>query len=59
MVAVSVIMPIYNVVDGLRKSIQCLLNQTYKDFELILVNDGSTDGSGQICDEFQRKDSRI
>lgn len=59
MVAVSVIMPIYNVADGLRRSIQCLLNQTYKDFELILVNDGSTDGSGHICDEFQKKDSRI
>ncbi|AEB30092.1 putative glycosyltransferase EpsH [Carnobacterium sp. 17-4] len=59
MVAVSVIMPIYNVADGLRKSIQCLLNQTYKDFELILVNDGSTDGSGHICDEFQKKDNRI
>uniref|UniRef100_UPI00388E81E0 glycosyltransferase family 2 protein n=1 Tax=Carnobacterium jeotgali TaxID=545534 RepID=UPI00388E81E0 len=59
MVAVSVIMPIYNVADGLKKSIQAFLNQTYKDFELILVNDGSTDGSGHICDEFQKKDSRI
>ncbi|SIO17808.1 Glycosyltransferase involved in cell wall bisynthesis [Carnobacterium alterfunditum] len=59
MVTVSVIMPIYNVADELGKSIQSLLDQTYKDFELILVNDGSTDSSGHICDEFQKKDSRI
>lgn len=59
MVAVSIIMPIYNVADALGKSIQSLLDQTYQDFELILVNDGSTDNSGRICDEFQRKDSRI
>lgn len=59
MVAVSIIMPIYNVADGLRRSIQCLLDQTYEDFELILVNDGSTDGSGYICDEYQKKDNRI
>ncbi|MBT2731002.1 glycosyltransferase family 2 protein [Carnobacterium sp. ISL-102] len=59
MVAVSIIMPIYNVMDTLEKSIQSLLNQTCKDFELILVNDGSTDSSGRICDEFQKKDNRI
>lgn len=59
MVAVSIIMPIYNVAGTLERSIQSLLDQTYKDFELILVNDGSTDNSGRICDEFQKKDSRI
>lgn len=59
MVAVSIIMPIYNVADALEKSIKSLLDQTYKDFELILVDDGSTDNSGLICDEFQKNDNRI
>ncbi|WP_035052423.1 glycosyltransferase family 2 protein [Carnobacterium pleistocenium] len=59
MVTVSIIMPIYNVAETLRKSVQSLLDQTYQDFELILVNDGSTDYSGSICDEFQKEDNRI
>ncbi len=56
---VSIIMPIYNVAEQLEKAIQCGLNQTYKNSEIILVNDGSTDASGEICDRYQLKDPRI
>ena len=50
----SVIIPIYNVKDYLEKCIESVLNQDYKNFELILVDDGSTDGSEQICDKYSR-----
>ncbi len=56
---VSIIMPIYNVAEQLEKAIQCALNQTYKNIEIILVNDGSTDESGAICDRYGLKDIRI
>lgn len=49
---VSVIVPVYNVEKYLRKCIESILNQSNQDFELILVNDGSEDGSGQICTEY-------
>ena len=49
---ISVIVPIYNVADYLRYAMESLVNQTYKDFEVILVNDGSTDNSGQLCDQY-------
>lgn len=52
-------MPIYNVAEQLEKAIQCALNQTYKNIEIILVNDGSTDESGEICDRYRLKDSRV
>lgn len=55
----SIIMPIYNVAEQLEKAIQCALNQTYKNIEIILVNDGSTDESGEICDRYRLKDPRI
>lgn len=55
----SVIMPVYNVEDTVVKAIDSVLNQTMKELELILVNDGSTDNSGQICDEYAAKDTRI
>lgn len=55
----SVIIPIYNVQDYLEKCIESILNQTYKALEVILVDDGSTDLSGSICDRFARKDRRI
>ena len=55
----SIIVPVYNAESYLRESIQSILNQTYKNFELILVNDGSTDNSGIICNEFSKKDSRV
>lgn len=59
MVKLSVIVPVYNVECYLRKSIESILNQTFQDFELILVNDGSLDGSGRIIDEYADKDDRI
>ena len=56
---VSIITPVYNSEKFLNKCIDSILNQTYNNFELILVDDGSADKSLQICDEYARKDSRI
>lgn len=55
----SVIVPVYNTEKYLRECIESILAQTFSDFELILVDDGSPDGSGAICDEYAEKDSRI
>lgn len=59
MTKISVIMPIYNTQRLLRPQIESVLSQDYADYELILVDDGSTDDSGNICDEFSKKDKRI
>lgn len=56
---ISVIVPVYNVENYLRYSINSILNQTYKNLEIILVNDGSTDKSGEICNEYKEIDDRI
>lgn len=56
---VSIIVPIYNVEEYLSNCIQSILNQTFKNFELILINDGSTDKSLDICMEYKNLDSRI
>ena len=58
-ITLSVIMPVYNGEQYLNYSIQSVLNQTYKDYELILVDDGSTDHSLEICEKYQSKDKRI
>jgi len=55
----SIIIPIYNVEKYLSTTLDCVLNQTFRDFELILVNDGSTDSSSEICDQYAKNDSRI
>ena len=55
----SIIIPIYNVEKYLRQCIDSVLHSTFSDYELLLVDDGCTDGSGQICDEFAGKDGRI
>ena len=56
---ISVIVPIYNSEKYLQKCIDSIVNQTYKDLEIILVNDGSTDNSPKLCDEFAKNDKRI
>ncbi len=56
---ISVIVPIYRVEDYLEECIQSIINQTYKNLEIILVDDGSDDGCGEICDRFSQMDARI
>ena len=56
---ISVIVPIYNVKDYLIPCIESIINQTFTDLEIILVDDGSTDGCSEICDKYQEMDSRI
>ncbi len=58
-VLISVIIPVYNVEEYLRECVDSVLNQTFRDFEIILVDDGSTDSSGDICDEYVEKDERV
>ena len=55
----SVIVPIYKVEKYLSQCIESILNQSYKDFELILVDDGSPDGCSSICDEYKKRDNRV
>ena len=57
--AISVIVPIYKAEAYLRKCIDGILQQTFTDFQLILVDDGSPDKSGEICDEYAQKDYRV
>lgn len=56
---ISVIVPVYNVEKYLRKCLDSIVNQTYPHLEIILVNDGSTDSSGEICEEYAARDPRI
>ena len=56
---ISLIVPVYNVKDYLKTCLQSILEQTYKNLEIILVDDGSDDGSSGICDEYARMDQRI
>lgn len=56
---ISVIVPVYNAESYLSECIESILNQTYSSFELILINDGSKDSSGRICDEYANKDQRV
>lgn len=58
-VEISVIMPVYNSEEYISTAIESVLNQTFSDYELIIVNDGSKDRSGEICEEYARRDNRI
>lgn len=59
MSTISVITPVYDVEKYLNICIKCVMKQTFQDFELILINDGSTDNSGKICDEYALTDKRV
>ena len=56
---ISVIVPVYNVENYIHHCVDSILSQSFSDFELLLIDDGSNDKSGLICDEYARKDSRI
>lgn len=56
---ISIIVPIYNMEQYLEKCLESIVNQTYKNLEIILIDDGSTDNSGKICDDYAKKDKRI
>lgn len=56
---VSVIVPVYNVLPYLKESLDSLIGQSYQDLEVILIDDGSTDDSGKLCDEYANHDKRI
>ena len=56
---ISVIIPVYNVRDYLERCLQSVAGQDYENFEALLIDDGSTDGSGEICEQWSRKDSRF
>lgn len=58
-ILVSVIMPVYNTGEYLKTAVESILSQSLKEFELILVDDGSTDGSSERCDEYARQDNRV
>lgn len=59
MKTISVVIPVYNVEKYLSECLDSVINQTYKNLQIILVDDGSTDSSGKICDEYAEKDARI
>lgn len=59
MPTISVIVPVYNVENYMHRCVDSILNQTFTDFELILVDDGSPDNCGAICDEYEKQDNRI
>lgn len=56
---ISVIVPVYNVKNYLKDCISSIISQSYRDIEIVIIDDGSTDGSGVICDEYAKRDNRI
>jgi Glycosyltransferases involved in cell wall biogenesis len=58
-IKITVIIPVYNIECYLEKCLNSIVNQTYRELEIILINDGSTDNSAQICKKFKKQDSRI
>ena len=56
---ITIIVPVYNVDKYINKCIESIRNQTYSNIEILLINDGSTDESGAICDQYSKIDNRI
>ena len=56
---ISIIIPVYNVEKYLRQCLESIIKQTYKNYEVLLINDGSTDRSGMICEEYEKRDKRF
>ena len=56
---ISIIVPVYNVEQYVKCCVESIIQQTYKNLEIILVNDGSTDNSGYICDDLAKNDNRL
>ena len=59
MAKISIIVPVYNTAKYLERCVDSIVAQTYTDWELLLIDDGSTDRSGDICDRYAESDSRI
>ena len=59
MISLSIILPVYNAKRYVRAAVESILRQTFRDFVLILIDDGSTDGSTEVCQEFARHDDRV
>ena len=59
MLKVSIIIPVYNASDSIRKMLDSILAQTLNEFEVLMINDGSTDESGRILEEYSAKDKRF
>ena len=57
--SISIIVPVYNSEKTLNRCVDSILSQTFQDWELLLIDDGSTDRSGKLCDEYALKDQRI
>lgn len=59
MAVISIVVPVYNAKKSLKRCLESLIHQTYKQLEIILIDDGSTDGSGEMCNEYASQDQRI
>jgi len=55
----TVLMTVYNAMPYLPEAVESILNQTYRDFEFLIINDGSTDGSAEVIEKYAKKDPRI
>ena len=56
---ISIVVPVYNVEEDLGRCVESLVQQTLKEIQIVLVDDGSTDSSGRLCDDWARRDTRI